>query len=91
MSLGSALRRAGADSGAAEPWAFAIVGMTFGGAAWWLQRRTMSKDDLVGYLTQLLWSGLAGAGLDQLARDRRRDAEERPRIAAVPPVADHSG
>ena len=31
VSLGSALRRAGADSGAAEPWAFAIVGMTFGG------------------------------------------------------------
>jgi AcrR family transcriptional regulator len=90
VSLGSALRRAGADSGAAEPWAFAIVGMTFGGAAWWLQRRTMSKDDLVGYLTQLLWSGLAGAGLDQLTRTGD-ETEERPRIAAVPPVADHSG
>jgi AcrR family transcriptional regulator len=90
VSLGSALRRAGADSGAAEPWAYAIVGMTFGGASWWLQRRTMSKDDLVGYLTQLLWSGLAGAGLDQLMSSDD-EPDRRSRIAAVRPVADRSG
>ena len=92
VSLGSALRRAGADSGAAEPWAYAIVGMTFGGAAWWLNRRTMSKDDLVGYLTKLLWSGLAGAGLDRVGGgDQQDDDEQRPRIAAVPPVIGRSG
>jgi hypothetical protein len=90
VSLGSALRRAGADSGPAEPWAFAIVGMTFGGAAWWLQRRTMSKDDLVGYLTQLLWSGLAGAGLGHVT-GTGDEPDERPRIAAVPPISDRSG
>ena len=73
VSLGSSLRRAGADSGAAEPWAFAIVGMTFAGASWWLERRTMSKDDLVNYLTQLLWSGLSGAGLEQ-PRAEQHDA-----------------
>jgi AcrR family transcriptional regulator len=73
ISLGGALRRVGADSGAAEPWAFAIVGMTFAGASWWLERRTMSKDDLVNYLTQLLWSGLSGAGLEQ-PRDQPQDA-----------------
>jgi AcrR family transcriptional regulator len=66
VTLGGALRRAGADSGAAEPWAFAIVGMTFTGAGWWLERRSMSKADLVDYLTQLLWSGLSGSGLDRL-------------------------
>jgi hypothetical protein len=47
--------------------------MTFAGAAWWLERRTMSKDDLVNYLTQLLWSGLSGAGLEQ-PRDQTPDA-----------------
>jgi hypothetical protein len=26
----------------------------------------MSRDDLVDYLTQLLWSGLEGTGLDRL-------------------------
>jgi hypothetical protein len=50
----------------------------------------MSKDDLVGYLTQLLWSGLAGAGLGQVT-GTGDEPEERPRIAAVRPVADHSG
>jgi hypothetical protein len=33
----------------------------------------MSKDDLVNYLTQLLWSGLSGAGLGN--------------PAAIPPAA----
>lgn len=87
VTLGSALRQAGADSGAAEPWAFAIVGMVFGGAGWWLERRSMSKADLVGYLSQLLWTGLAGAGLDrpeQRAPGAEAPPPERPRIAAVP-------
>jgi AcrR family transcriptional regulator len=88
VALGSGLRRAGADSGAAEPWAFAIVGMTFAGAGWWLERRSMSKEDLVSYLSQLLWSGLSGAGLGKLegwddAADPE-DGAERMRIIAVP-------
>ncbi len=88
VTLGSALRRAGADSGAAEPWAYAIVGMTFAGAGWWLERRSMSKDDLVGYLSQLLWSGLSGAGLGQVEQWPTDSSDDggsaRPRIAAVP-------
>ena len=92
VALGSGLRRAGADSGAAEPWAFAIVGMTFAGAGWWLERRSMSKEDLVDYLTQLLWTGLSGAGLGALegwdadaGADPPADAGgERRRISAVP-------
>jgi len=85
VALGAGLRRAGADSRAAEPWAYAIVGMTFAGAGWWLERRSMSKDDLVGYLSQLLWSGLAGGGLGELGHwDPDAAVLERPRIAAVP-------
>lgn len=84
VTLGSGLRRAGADSGGAEAWAYAIVGMTFAGASWWLERRSMSKDDLVGYLSQLLWSGLSGAGLDRLEQWEASDATGRPRISAVP-------
>jgi AcrR family transcriptional regulator len=85
VALGSGLRRAGADSGAAEPWAYAIVGMTFAGAGWWLERRSMSKDDLVDYLTQLLWSGLSGAGLGRIEYvDAAVEAGDRSRITAVP-------
>jgi AcrR family transcriptional regulator len=65
--LGGALRQVGADARAAEPWSFAIVGMTLASGEWWLECRTMSRDDLVDYLTRLLWSGLEGAGLGRLA------------------------
>lgn len=64
--LGHGMRLAGVDSGPAEPWGFAIVGMGFVAAEWWLDRRTMSKDDLIDYLTRLVWGGLAGAGMDRL-------------------------
>lgn len=74
--LGRALREVGADSGAAEPWAFGAVGLSFAGAEWWAQRRTMTKGDLVEYLTQLLWGGFSGAGLDRLdLRDARETGE----------------
>jgi AcrR family transcriptional regulator len=64
--LRGGLRQVGFDPGAAEPWSYAIVGMTLSAGEWWLDRRTMSRDDLVDYLTQLLWSGLEGTGLDRL-------------------------
>jgi AcrR family transcriptional regulator len=65
-ALGAGLRQVGSDPGAADPWSFAIVGMTLAAGEWWLEKRTMSRDELVAYLTQLLWTGLAGAGLDRL-------------------------
>lgn len=94
LVLGGALRQVGADSGAAEPWSFAIVGMTLASGEWWLDRRSMSKDDLVSYLTQLLWSGLAGAGLDklgiqgQLGGGGEAAAEGEPEAANVTPLPD---
>ncbi|HEY8523643.1 MAG TPA: TetR/AcrR family transcriptional regulator [Acidimicrobiales bacterium] len=64
--LGDALGQAGGDTRAAEPWSYAIVGMTLSAGEWWLDSHTMSKDEVVGYLTQLLWAGLDGAGLGRL-------------------------
>lgn len=55
--LRTGLRNAGADSGPAEVWAFAILGAVFAAAEWWLERPTMSRSDLVDYLTGLVWSG----------------------------------
>lgn len=65
--LGSALRQADADSGPAEAWGYGVLGLVFAATEWWLDRRTMAKADLVDYLCDLLWEGLAGAGLDRLA------------------------
>ena len=64
--LNQGFRAAHADSSLAEPWGLAIVGMGFVGAEWWIDNQTMTKDELVDYLAQLVWGGLAGAGLDRL-------------------------
>jgi AcrR family transcriptional regulator len=58
--LGEQLRAAGADSGAAEPWAFGIVGMVHLSGDWWVRNRTLPRDRLVTYLVDLLWDGFAG-------------------------------
>jgi AcrR family transcriptional regulator len=55
--LGEQLRERGADSGAAEPWAFGIVGMVHLAGDWWVRTRTLPRDRLVTYLVDLLWDG----------------------------------
>lgn len=64
--IGSIMRGAGVDSGAAEPWAFGIVGFVFGATEWWLARRTMSRADFVEYLAQFVWGGLSSSGVQKL-------------------------
>lgn len=56
--FGDALRVSGGDSGAAEPWGYGVVGLVRTAAEWWLDRRTMSRDALAGYLVTLVGSGL---------------------------------
>ncbi len=57
-SMGRALREAGLDSGGAEAWAYGIVGFVRAAGDWWLDRQTMSREDLTDYLVSLLWGGL---------------------------------
>lgn len=63
-ALGEWLREQGADSGPAEPWAFGVLGMVHVSTEWWLERKTLSRKDLVNYLTSLLWTGFSGNGLE---------------------------
>ena len=49
------------DSGAAVPWAYGIVGLVHQAGDWWLDDQTMTREQLVRYLTNLLWSGLEAA------------------------------
>lgn len=60
---GEALRERGLDSGPAEPWGYGIVGMVHLVGDWWLERPVMPRERVVAYLADLLWGGLAGAGL----------------------------
>lgn len=58
---GDLLRAAGLDTGAAEPWGFAMVGAVRTAAERWLDEPTMSRQALADYLTALLWSGTRAA------------------------------
>src|SRR3954454_7854039 len=58
--LGDYLRAFGLDSGPAEPWAYGVVGFVQNTAEWWLERRSMSRDSVVEYLTMLVWAGIDG-------------------------------
>ncbi|EHK88305.1 TetR family transcriptional regulator [Saccharomonospora azurea SZMC 14600] len=58
--LGDYMRMLNMDSGAAEPWAYGIVGMVQNTGEWWLDKRTMSRDSVVEYLTQIIWAAIDG-------------------------------
>jgi AcrR family transcriptional regulator len=51
------LPRLGLDPRGAEPWAYGIVGMVQLAGDWWMTERSMPRQQLVGYLTDLLWGG----------------------------------
>ncbi len=58
LVLGEGLRAAGLDSGPAEPWAFALVGMVHATGDWWLERGTLPRSRVTQYLTTLACDGL---------------------------------
>lgn len=53
------LARFGAATGPAAAWAHGIVGMVQLAADWWLDERSMDRDELTDALVTLLWSGFA--------------------------------
>lgn len=58
--LGDYMRMFRLDSGAAEPWAYGIVGMVQNTGDWWLDKQTMGRDSVVEYLTQIIWAAIDG-------------------------------
>jgi AcrR family transcriptional regulator len=66
MVIGSVMRSAGVDSGAAEPWAFGILGFVLSATEWWLVRRSMSRADFVDYLAGFVWGGLSSSGMERI-------------------------
>jgi len=60
LVIGEQLRQAGRDSGGAEAIASGVVAFVYSAGDWWVVRRTMSRDQLVTYLTDFLWTGFQG-------------------------------
>jgi AcrR family transcriptional regulator len=53
------LRAAGLDPGFAEPWAQCVIGMVRAAGTSWLENRSLPRDQLVDYLTTILWDGFS--------------------------------
>jgi AcrR family transcriptional regulator len=58
--LGDYLRAYGMDSGGAEPWAHALVGMVQNAGDWWLDRQSMTRASLSDYLATIIWHAIDG-------------------------------
>jgi AcrR family transcriptional regulator len=58
--LGDYLRAFEMDSGGAEPWAHALVGMVQNAGDWWLDRQSMTRQSLSEYLATIIWHAIDG-------------------------------
>ncbi|PRW64806.1 TetR/AcrR family transcriptional regulator [Actinopolyspora mortivallis] len=58
--LGEYLRSLDLDSGGVEAWSHGLVGMVQASGDWWLERHSMSRDDLTDYLTKIIWFAIDG-------------------------------
>jgi len=87
LVLSEQFRAIGADTGRAEPWAYALVGMVHMTGDWWLNRRTMTRDALVDALVELVWNGLIGLAPDGAPPYTPVSTGAAPNVAA-PIVAD---
>ncbi len=63
--MAARLDAAGRDTTPAAPWSFGIVGMVHQSADWWLEHQTMTRAELVGHLSDLLWNGLRARDPDE--------------------------
>ncbi|WP_312866497.1 TetR/AcrR family transcriptional regulator [Streptomyces boluensis] len=54
------LRALGLDTRDAQPLAQAVVGMVHTTAEWWLESRTMSRAEVVDFLTPVAWAAIDG-------------------------------
>lgn len=58
--LGQYMRALGLDSGGVEAWSHGLVGMVQASGDWWLERQSMSREDLTGYLARIIWHAIDG-------------------------------
>jgi len=62
--LSNALSQAGVDTAATDVWAQSLVGLCLSTGEWWLQQRTMSREELSQYLASFTWHAFEGAAAE---------------------------
>lgn len=58
--IGTYVRSFGLDSGGVEVWSHGLVGMVQAAGDWWLDRQSMTREDVTNYQTQIIWYALDG-------------------------------
>lgn len=58
---GAHLDAAGQDPSVALPWAHGMIGLVHQATHWWLSDKTMSREQFVGHVTDLIWSGVSAS------------------------------
>ncbi|MFS3127791.1 TetR/AcrR family transcriptional regulator [Nocardioides sp. Bht2] len=66
--IGDTMRSLGIDAGGAEPWGAGLVGLGIYAGEWWLDRDTMSRTAISGYLTDFIWHAFAGMAAERGVR-----------------------
>lgn len=63
--LAAALRQQriseGTDPSAAEAWAYGLIGLMHFVTLWWLREQTLTTDQVVDHIVELVWGGLRPA------------------------------
>ncbi|WP_234353882.1 TetR/AcrR family transcriptional regulator [Gordonia iterans] len=58
--LDAGFRARGLDPTPAATWAQGLIGAVSAAVRWWVHTQTVSRDELVDHLTDLIWFGFAG-------------------------------
>lgn len=85
--LGQYMRAFGLDSGGVEPWSHGLVGMVQASGEWWLERQSMSRENLTDYLAQLIWYAIDGVlRSGGIVIDPDEPLDLHPRLRVVPDI-----
>ena len=74
----------GADTTGAELWSHALVGGIQHVVDWWMTKRTLSADEVVDYLTMMVWSAVVGVW--QVNGSREKFLAAPPALFDPPPA-----
>jgi AcrR family transcriptional regulator len=69
--LRNALEAQGRDGAPAATWGFALGGMLGAATRWWLEDRSIPREELVRHLFELVWHGVTGDPRETGRLDRR--------------------
>jgi AcrR family transcriptional regulator len=81
FALRNALESQGRDAAPAATWGPALSGMLASATRWWLEERSLPRDELVRHLFELVWHGVTGQGGGAAAQRAAGERSAGPREA----------